>query len=252
MKCTCNAFKSDLTGLFTDFRRPLSTEVIEFPEIEVLSESNSGKSAHLYTKSYVWLISTSGLAVVLLVSIGIAFKLDAKDRLKQLQQQNRPIQNMEVSFGSASSGMNHFVLEVSRELHQPYAEVEFRRANLAAYRNICPNSVFIHCLAQMHPLIAPFISTFATQSRLLRLSAYVLQINIFEACTCYYFNETYRLTAIRYDDSAIDHTDLQRIALASLIGSFCLLPFISEPICTLLSNTLTRVVSQDATYMDEI
>jgi len=167
-------------------------------------------------------------------------------------QQQEQIQ--EFSFVSQSSGgLNHFILEVSRELHQPYAEVEFRRQNLMTYRNVCQNSVFVHVLAQMHPIVSPFISYFATQSRLLRFSAYLLQINFFSCMVAIYFNPTsYRAASIRYNDSAIDQLDIKNIAFASCVGSLILIPIVSEPLCSLLSNVITRVVHSDANYADEI
>lgn len=145
------------------------------------------------------------------------------------------------------------MLEVSRELHQPYAEVDFRRKNLAMYRNVCPNSVFVHALLQTHPAAAPFVSYFATQSRLLRFSAYTLQINIFSILvSCYFSRTSYRLTSIRHDDSVIDQVDIKNIALASCVGSLALMPFVSEPLCTLFSDSITRVINSEAKYMDEI
>jgi hypothetical protein len=191
------------------------------------------------------------LSFVLLAAAGIAFRLDISDKHQKMQQQE---QIQEFSFVSQSSGgLNHFILEVSRELHQPYAEVEFRRQNLMTYRNVCQNSVFVHVLAQMHPIVSPFISYFATQSRLLRFSAYLLQINFFSCIVAIYFNPTsYRAASIRYNDSAIDQLDIKNIAFASCVGSLILIPIVSEPLCSLLSNVITRVVHSDANYADEI
>lgn len=118
---------------------------------------------------------------------------------------------------------------------------------------MCPNSVFVHTLSQMHPVAAPFISYFATQSRLFRFSAFALQVNIFAILvSCYFSRGRYRLTSIRYDDSVIDQADIKNIAVASVIGSLILLPFISEPLCTLLSDAISKVMNPDVKYMDEI
>lgn len=104
----------------------------------------------------------------------------------------------------------------------------------------------------MHPIVAPFTSFFATQSRLLRLSAFVLQINMFVLCINNYFGRSYRVSSIRPDEQVIDQVDMNNIARASIVSSVLLLPFISEPLCSLLSNTLVRVTSEEASYVDEI
>jgi hypothetical protein len=137
MKCICNAFKSDSTGLFTDFTRPLNQTSIAFPAIKQSTRDSNTVNVKMKTRSHIWLITMCVCSGLLLICSAVAFRLDIRDRQKQLKRASQPV-HMEVSFGSASSGMNHFVLEVSRELHQPYAEVEFRRQKLANYRNICP------------------------------------------------------------------------------------------------------------------
>ena len=38
LKCTCNAFKSDLSGVFTDSTRVLDPTVLVFPEIKQTNE----------------------------------------------------------------------------------------------------------------------------------------------------------------------------------------------------------------------
>ena len=73
------------------------------------------------------------------------------------------------------------------------------------YLNICTKSVFLHAIAQMHPLLAPFMSYFATQSRIFRFSAYVLQINILSVVLSFHFHHgVYRYEDIRLDESVID------------------------------------------------
>ena len=126
--------------MFTDSNRQLDLTAIEFPKKEVLKlstvEAPEVKTS-VIAKSNVWLISSIIFAFSLLVGAGIAFRIDMNDEEKDLKQiiaEDHP--NM--SFGSQpSNGMNHFVLEVARELHQPYAEVEFRQQSLFTYRSIC-------------------------------------------------------------------------------------------------------------------
>lgn len=40
--------------------------------------------------------------------------------------------------------------------------------------------------------------------------------------------------------------------MVSGIGSIALLPFLSEPVCTLFSNEIARVLHSEAKYMDDI
>ena len=65
----------------------------------------------------------------------IAARMDMKDLSQDIRKEianNHP----EISFSVQNSNMNHFILEVARELHQPYAEVEFRKNNLFTYRSV--------------------------------------------------------------------------------------------------------------------
>lgn len=81
IRCTCNAFKSDQTALFTDTSRPLDPTPIVFPQIKQTKEQGVDQQANLKikTKSYVWLWSSCLLSFVLLVAAGIAFRLDLSD-----------------------------------------------------------------------------------------------------------------------------------------------------------------------------
>jgi len=81
MKCTCNAFKSDLTSLFTDTSRLYDATPIMFPEIKPIVKMNAEVQPNLQVKnkSNVWLWSSTLLSVILLVAAGIAFRLDLSD-----------------------------------------------------------------------------------------------------------------------------------------------------------------------------
>ena len=81
MKCTCNAFKSDLSALFTDSSRPLDLTPIVFPEVKQVTKQSIEvqPSMQAKSKSYIWLWSSSLLSFVLLVAAGIAFRLDISD-----------------------------------------------------------------------------------------------------------------------------------------------------------------------------
>ena len=91
---------------------------------------------------------------------------------------------------------------------------------------------------KIHPLVAPFTTSIATQSRLLRFSAYFLQISLFELGLMIYFGPMYRESDSIRDKQFIDQIDITSITNTALIGSVLLLPIISVPLCELLSNEL--------------
>lgn len=119
MKCTCNAYKSNYAALFTDTSRVLDLSVLQFPVVTAAGlsaeEFASQQTGFKKNESFAWLITTTVLSLVLLAATGCASKLDRQDIADRLQKQNEGACN-DISYGSAS-GINHFVMEVSRELH---------------------------------------------------------------------------------------------------------------------------------------
>ena len=72
------------------------------------------------------------------------------------------------------------------------------------YRTIFSRSAFPHLLAQLHPLVSPFTSYYATQSRQMRFTIYMLQFNIVAILVAIYYSAAYRKGEAERDASVID------------------------------------------------
>jgi len=59
-------------------------------------------------------------------------------------------------------------------------------------------------MSQMHPMIAPFTSYFATQSRFMRYCMYLLQINAVTVLCYIYFGPTYRQDDASRNEDVLD------------------------------------------------
>ena len=79
--------------------------------------------------------------------------MDRKDEANQSVSRTSPI---------AAAKQNHFIDEVAKELNEPYAQVSLRKQSLLYYRTIFSKSSFPHLMSQLHPLLSPFTSYFAT------------------------------------------------------------------------------------------
>lgn len=118
-----------------------------------------------------------------------------------------------------------------------------RKQNLLYYRTIFSKSAFPHLLSQLHPLISPFTTSCPTASRYMRLSIYVLQVNLVSALSFSYFTGVYRReeTEIR-DLQMIDQTDILTVFVSAAIASLLSTPWLSEPLIRVCSNKLQAPV----------
>jgi hypothetical protein len=93
-------------------------------------------------------------------------------------------------------------------------------------------------LYQIHPLLAPFTSYMATQTRTMRLAVYILHINIMTVIMYMYFTITYRFEEeqTQFED-VMDGGDINAIVKASFWASLFLLPFLSEPLSGFFGDT---------------
>jgi len=62
----------------------------------------------------------------------------------------------------AVAKQNHFIDEVAKELKEPYHSVLYRKQTVMSYRTLFSKAAFPHLMSQLHPLISPFTSYFAT------------------------------------------------------------------------------------------
>lgn len=109
--------------------------------------------------------------------------MDVKDEASQALSRTSPL---------AAAKQNHFIDEIAKELSEPYSSVALRKQSLLYYRTIFSKSSFPHLMSQMHPLLSPFSSFYSTQSRFMRFSLYVLQVNIVAAIIFVYYSLIYR------------------------------------------------------------
>lgn len=63
-------------------------------------------------------------------------------------------------------------------------------------------------MSQMHPMIAPFTSYIATESRFMRYCMYLLQINIVTILCYIYFGSLYRLDDPTRNEDVLDQRDM--------------------------------------------
>lgn len=179
MKCVCNSFNSELVGIFTDFTRTIG-DPVKFPpppEPEVvpeakpieqqyvvvptradpnMSETTTGKvtdeEVAAIGTNYVWMGQTFMFGLLTVIGAVVAYRMDKADEQKSVSR-TAPI---------PVAKQNHFINEVANELKEPYAAVYFRKQALMYYRTIFSQSAFPHLMSQLHPLISPFTSFYAT------------------------------------------------------------------------------------------
>ena len=72
------------------------------------------------------------------------------------------------------------------------------------YRPIFAKSAFPHLMSQLHPLISPFTSFYATQSRLMRFTIYMLQFNIISTFVFIYYAAVYRQSDQERNEGVVD------------------------------------------------
>lgn len=198
-QCICNAFEAAQIALITDKSR-MAAQKIDFPKIEIVEENvgdstttsdidkkgndksidnqqlqvneitGSHTSAGLLSttdgNSFVWIAQSTIISMLCISGMLLALKSDRKDTRESGVSRTSP--------SASISAQNHFIEEVAKVLEEPYAQVAYRQASLIFYRTIFTKSLFPHLLIQMHPLLSPFTSYEATQSRLMRLATYIL------------------------------------------------------------------------------
>lgn len=113
-----------------------------------------------------------------------------------------------------------------------------------SYTSLWNQSRFSATMYKVHPLYAPFCSFRPQASRLIRLSAYLLQVNTFLVATLWVFSEkAYRGNDSTRNSEVFEFRDVHTLLQTAFIGSVCLLPIISEPIIWLLETNPT--IQQD-------
>ena len=165
MKCTCNAFESNLIGIFSDFTRALG-EPVTFPRIQFDSEKQlltvvspsidpvlSGGSLtdgrvtdekqvsvdDITGTNYVWMGETVLIAIFCFTASVIAIRMDNKDALNHSLSRTSPV--------AATAHQNHFIDEVAKELKENYDQVCLRQQSLLHYRTIFGSSSFPHLMS---------------------------------------------------------------------------------------------------------
>ena len=133
---------------------------------------------------------------------------------------------------------NHFINEIANELNEPYASVMYRKQSVVYYRTIFSKSAFPHLLSQLHPLLSPFTSYYATQGRLIRFSMYILQVNIISAYIFLYYSAVYRQDDKLRNAEVIETRDFVSVFIWTIICSFLMTPWLSEPLIKTCSNVL--------------
>ena len=93
-------------------------------------------------------------------------------------------------------------------------------------------------MSQLHPLISPFTSYYATQGRFTRFTLYMLQVNIITSFIFIYYSAVYRQNDPTRDSDVIDQSDILSVLLATGVGSLLLTPWLSEPLIKACSNKL--------------
>lgn len=103
--------------------------------------------------NYVWMGQTILVAFFTLAGSLFTRKMDMKDEADQCLTRTSPI---------PVTKQNHFIEEVAKELDESYAALCFRKQSLFYYRTIYTKTAFPHLMSQMHPLVSPFTSYYAT------------------------------------------------------------------------------------------
>ena len=176
------------------------------------------------------------VAILCIAGSFIALKFDRADQRDSSIMRTAPTQQISIA------KQNHFVEEVAKSLNESYGTVMHRHQNLLYYRTIFSKSPFPHILSQMHPMIAPFTSYIATESRFMRYCIFMLQINLMSGLMFTYFTTFYRLNDASRNEDVLDQVDMMQIIGASIVGALLLLPFISEPLVMLCASRFQKVM----------
>ena len=99
--------------------------------------------------------------------------------------------------------------------------IRARRSELLSYTSLWHQSAFMNTLQKVHPIYAPFASFRLQVSRLVRYSAYQLQINLVLIAIIGVFSTR---------DAPKTLEEIQKVFYVSMGMSVLLLPILSEPI----------------------
>ena len=110
-------------------------------------------------------------------------------------------------------------------LNEPIAAIRARRSELLSYTSLWHQSPFMNTLKKVHPVYAPFASTRLNISRLLRISAYLLQINLTLLAIITVFS-----SHVATQTESVEFNEIQKVFYVSVVMSVMLLPVVSEPI----------------------
>jgi len=106
------------------------------------------------------------------------------------------------------------------------------------YRTIFSKSAFPHLMSQLHPLISPFTSFYATQSRTIRFAIYMLQFNIISTFVFLYYASVYRVDDLDRKADVVESDDISSVIVSILLCSILLTPWLSEPLIKTCANQL--------------
>lgn len=104
-------------------------------------------------------------------------------------------------------------------------------------------SVFFYVTAAIHPMFSANTSFMPAQPRVLRFSAYQLQINLYIIACMFFFDNDYRTSDLSRQDFVLDAKDIGYLTFTSMIGSIVLLPILSQTFSWLLQNELIITTS---------
>ena len=128
-----------------------------------------------------------------------------------------------------------FLKKVAEVMEQPHELVYLRQHSLMMAQ--ASESKFMNYTMLLHPLLTPFTSFDAKQSRLLRFSLYLLQINLFALACMVYYQQSYRVEDPTRDPQMLDQVDIATVCSAIAFGAIFLMP-IFDPVAKMLGNRI--------------
>ena len=86
----------------------------------------------------------------------------------------------------------------------------------------------------------------------MRLTLYILQLNIVSSCCFLFFGASYRQSESSRDEEVIDHFDILNLIMATLTCSILFTPWLSEPLIKACSNKIIIEKGSVATARSDI
>lgn len=136
------------------------------------------------------------------------------------------------------------IKDVAAQLEEPYESVKLRQRDILEFQ-VEQQLPFMAALSKVHPLLAP-MSFSVTQTRLMRFSAYIFQVNIFVLAILKVFGASYRAGDSQRHEFMLDSHDIDAVQTAFTIGAFFLLPWLSAPISHFLFANKVRLSEDGA------